>query len=83
MTAPTPEQLADASARGWLDGFNGRPPPELHETLVDAYADGRRLGTARSGRLPPPRASLFDTDYCRAVLAWSPYDSCPRPEASQ
>lgn len=64
----TPEHLA-ARERGWLDGFHGRPPPELHEDLVDAYAEGRRIGTARSGRLPPPRRLFFDDEFCRAVLA--------------
>ena len=51
-----------AFALGYADGFHGR---------ALTYADGRRAGTARSGRLPPPRALFFDTPYCRAVLARS------------
>ena len=66
---PTPEQLAEARKRGYLDGFTGRPLPELHEAYVEAYAEGRRAGTQQSGRVPPPRRGAFDSDFCRAVLA--------------
>lgn len=68
MTAPrTPEE---AAVRGYGDGFSGRPlPAELPEHLVDIYADARRAGTARSGRLPPPRPALFDSEFCRETLA--------------
>lgn len=66
---PTPQQLAQAHMQGYLDGFEGAPLPDLHESLVEAYAEGRRIGTARSGRLPPPRPGLFDSPFCRAVLA--------------
>lgn len=66
---PTPDMLAQAHLQGHVDGMQGNPLPELHDALVEAYAEGRRIGTARSGRLPPPRAGLFDTPFCRAVLA--------------
>lgn len=68
MTA-TPDMLAQAHLQGYLDGFEGHSLPDLHESLVDAYATGRRAGTARSRRVPAPRPGLFDTPFCRAVLA--------------
>lgn len=63
MTAPEA-----AYQQGYRDGFAGVPLPEIHPTLVEHYARGRRAGTARSGRLPPPRVALFDSEFCRAVL---------------
>ena len=59
-----------AFALGYADGFHGRALTYVDDALFDAYADGRRAGTARSGRLPP-RALFFDTEFCRAVLARS------------
>lgn len=69
---PTPDMLAQAHLQGHVDGMQGSPLPELHDALVEAYAEGRRIGTARSGRLPPPRVGLFDNEFCRAVLASNP-----------
>lgn len=66
---PSHQRSEDAWLAGYRDGFEGRPPPDIHESLVDAYADGRRVGTARSGRLPPPRPGLFDSPFCREVLS--------------
>lgn len=66
---PTPQQLADAYEAGYRDGFSGLPLPELHDSIVEAYACGRRAGTARSGRIPKPKPGLFETEFCRAVLA--------------
>lgn len=60
-----------AFALGYADGFHGRALTYVDDALFDAYADGRRIGTERAGRLPPPRALFFDTPYCRAVLARS------------
>ena len=78
-----------AFALGYADGLHGRPLTIVDDALVDAYADGRRVGTARSGRLRNPRRPFFDTDFCRAVLARpvppSPLDStavaCGRGES--
>lgn len=66
MSARDPET---AFALGYADGLHGRPLTYVDDALVDHYADGRRAGTARSGRLSSPRAPYFDTPYCRAVLA--------------
>lgn len=63
-----------AYQQGYRDGFAGVPAPDIHPTLVEHYARGRRAGTARSGRLPPPRPALFDSEFCRAVLA-RPFDA--------
>lgn len=66
----TIRDIESAVSRGYEDGFSGRPlPAELPDHLVDIYADARRAGTARSGRLPPPRPTLFDSEFCRAELA--------------
>lgn len=58
-----------AFALGYADGLHGRPLTIVEDDLVDAYADGRRAGTARSGRLRNHRRPFFDTPFCRAVLA--------------
>lgn len=58
-----------AIALGYADGFHGRALTYVDDALFDAYADGRRIGTERAGRLPPPRRPFFDTEFCRAVLA--------------
>lgn len=65
---PTPDQLAEARSRGFIDGFYGRAVPEVHASLLEAYASGRRIGTHRSGRLPVPGPPLFGSAFCREVL---------------
>lgn len=76
--SPTPDMLAQAHLQGYVDGMQGNPLPDIHEALVDAYAEGRRNGTARSGRLPKSKPGLFDTEFCREVLA-RPTVTAPEP----
>lgn len=60
--------LSAARIAGFLDGMHGAPLRDVAPDLADEYAAGRENGTLRSGRIVP-RPGLFDSAWCREVLA--------------
>lgn len=62
-------RVVGAELRGYEDGMADRHfPPDLSEDLYASYMSGRIIAIQTMGPRPKP-PGLFDTPFCREILA--------------